>query len=345
MTANPTTVVQGTPPRGHRLQLVYPLCAVTLLAMALLSLALGSVVIPFETTFKALLGLGEGSYAQHIILQFRLPKMLTALCVGSALAVSGMLMQTLFRNPLAGPHILGISSGASLGAAIAILAGGLLIANSPLSLALSAWLGAMAMLTIIMAASLRLKRNSTLLILGVLLGAAASSGVSILQYIGNNQALKSFVIWGMGSLANVTGHSLQILFACTLIGIGLTLCCLRGLNVLLLGEAQANALGLPMRQIRLLVFLATSILAGTSTALCGPIGFIGIAVPHLVRKMLGTVRHGPLLAGCLLVGPIAMLLADLIAQLPGSNLTLPLNAVAALLGLPIVMHILLVGDR
>ena len=345
MTARPS--FSPRPPVSHarRLQLVFALSGLVLLAMALLSLALGSVVIPLETTLRTLLGLGEGGYAQHIILQFRLPKMLTTLCVGISLAVSGMLMQTIFRNPLAGPHVLGISSGASLGAAIAILTGGLVVANNPLSLSASAWLGAMAMLIVIMAASLRLKNNTALLILGVLLGAAASSGVSILQYIGDNQALKNFVIWGMGSVANVTGNSLLILALCTILGIALTLFCLRGLNVLLLGHDQASALGLPMRRIRLLVFLATSILAGTCTALCGPIGFIGIAVPHLVRRMLGTVRHGPLLAGCLLVGPIAMLLADLIAQLPGSNLTIPLNAVAALLGLPIVIHILLTGDQ
>lgn len=316
-----------------------------LLLLAAADLFLGSVNIPAREVWNALLGRQEESYAGIIVRGFRLPKLLTAILAGCALSVSGLLMQTTFRNPLAGPYVLGVSSGASLGAAIAIMAGGVWVANSPLSLVTSAWLGAMLTLLIVLGGARRLKSNNALLVLGIMLGAAASSGVSILQYLSNERALKSFVIWSMGSVANVTGQHLMVLAGATILGVILSFIAVRPLNLLRLGQESATSLGLSMRTARIVIFTATSLLAGATTAFCGPIGFIGIAVPHVARRVLRTGQQGPLLAGVLLLGPIAMIIADILSQLPGTGLSLPINAVASLLGLPVVIYILVRGER
>lgn len=327
----------------------FKLISLALLSILLMLLAadllVGSATLSLRQVWRALLGSPDSELSAIIVRGFRVPKAATAILCGIALSVSGLLMQTTFKNPLAGPYVLGISSGASLGAALSLLAGGIVVAAAPLSLAAAAWLGAMAMLLLILAASLRLKGNSALLILGIMLGAAASSGVTILQYLSDERTLKNFILWSMGSTANVTGQSLAILTGGVGLGTLLALLCVRPLNVLLLGQTQAATLGLSMRRARTLIFLATSLLAGSSTAFCGPIGFIGIAVPHVARFLYRTSRHGRLIVGCLLLGPIAMLLADIIAQLPGLALALPLNAVTSLLGLPVVIYILIRGNR
>lgn len=325
---------------------IVTLClAVILVALLAGDLLVGSATLSLPEVWHALLGSPDTELAALIVRGFRLPKAATAILCGIALSVSGLLMQTTFKNPLAGPYVLGISSGASLGAALSLLAGGIIVASRPLSLAAAAWLGAMAMLLLILAASMRLKSNSSLLILGIMLGAAASSGVTILQYLSDERTLKNFILWSMGSTANVTGQSLTILAGGVATGTLLALLCVRPLNVLLLGQTQAATLGLSMRHARALIFLATSLLAGSATAFCGPIGFIGIAVPHVARFLYRSSRHGRLIVGCLLLGPIAMLVADIISQLPGLSMALPLNAVTSLLGLPVVIYILIRGNR
>lgn len=330
---------------SNRFNLITPALLVLLLVLLAADLLVGSATLSLPEVWRALLGIPDSELSAIIVRGFRLPKATTSILCGVALSVSGLLMQTTFKNPLAGPYVLGISSGASLGAAIVFLAGGIVVAATPLSLAAAAWLGAMAMLLLILAASLRLKGNSTLLILGIMLGAAAASGVTILQYLSDERTLKNFILWSMGSTANVTGQSLAILTGGVTLGTLLALLCVRPLNVLLLGQTQAATLGLSMRRARTLIFISTSLLAGSATAFCGPIGFIGIAVPHVARFLYRTSRHGRLIVGCLLLGSIAMLLADIIAQLPGLAIALPLNAVTSLLGFPVVIYILIRGNR
>lgn len=322
---------------------ILSLLFILLLALALLDLFLGSVHIAPKSILHALFGSEGDAYAKVIVRNFRLPKLLTAILAGSSLSVSGLLMQTTFRNPLAGPSVLGISAGASLGASISLLAFGGLSALAPLPLALSACLGAMVTLLIILFAAARLRSNTTILILGIMLSAAASAIVNILQYFSDERALKSFVIWSMGSLANVTSESLLILSLAVILGTLMSYLCTRPLNVLLLGEQSAQSLGLPISSVRTIIFTATALLAGTVTAFCGPIGFIGVAAPHIARALLKTARHGPLITGTLLIGANALLIADIISQLPRQTATLPINAVASLLGLPVVIWLLIKG--
>lgn len=328
-----------------RASVVTVLLFAVLAVLVAVELVVGSASLSLSQVWGVLFGTADSELSEIVVKGFRVPKMFTAVLVGIALSVSGLLMQTTFRNPLAGPYVLGISSGASLGAAVSLLAGGMLGAYASISLAAAAWLGAMAMLLIILAASMRLRSNGALLILGVMLGAGAASGVSILQYLSDEHALKNFIIWSMGSLANVTGVRLSLLFGGVVVGVALAALCVRPLDVLLLGQAQASTLGLSMRQARTLIFLSTSLLAGFATAFCGPIGFVGIAVPHVARYCYRTSRHGQLLVGCLLLGPISLLLVDIISQLPGVAMALPINAVTSLLGLPIVVYILIRGNR
>ena len=315
--------------------------ALGVLLLFVADVVLGSVHVGWDGLWGALRG--ESGYAleRAIVVGFRLPKALTSLLAGMGLAVSGLLMQTAFRNPLAGPYVLGISSGASLGAALAILAVGSGVLISPFSLAASAWLGSSGALLLILMASVRLRSNATLLIFGVMLSAVAGAGVSILQYVSDAHALKRFTLWVLGSLGNVTGGALLLLTVGVLVGLLLAYLCVRPLNLLLLGSEAAHRLGLPLGVSRVLVFGATTLLAGTVTAYCGPIGFIGIAIPHVARWVMRTAKHGPLITATCLLGGLAMLLTDIISQLPGSDTVLPVNAVASLLGLPVVLHILL----
>lgn len=335
--------VPATP--NGRIARAFVLLALTLLILSIADLLFGAARIPLRDIFLSFAHSQDSSHIQTILLRFRLPKLLTAILAGAALSVSGLLMQTTFRNPLAGPSILGISAGASLGASISLLAFGSLGILSALPLTLAASLGAMAMLLIILAAASRLRSNTTILILGIMLSAAASAIVSILQYASHEHALKNFIIWSLGSLANVSGSSLALLALAVTLGLGLAFLCVRPLNVLLLGQAHAQSLGLNLKTARGLIFTATALLTGAVTAFCGPIGFIGIAAPHIARWLLRTARHGPLLVGSLLVGANALILSDLIAQLPPRGATLPINAVASLLGLPVVIAILLKGNQ
>lgn len=322
-----------------------------LIVVALLDLLLGSVSIPSVEVVKAIFGKSDNEIWTTIVREFRLPKTITAILAGAALSVSGLQMQTVFRNPLAGPYVLGISAGASLGVAILVL--GISTATtfslsgvlSSFSIAAAAIVGAMIVLLIVLAVSIRVKDIMTILILGMMFGSAASALVSVLQFFSNESMLRAFVIWTMGSLSSVAGMQLTV-FA-TIVGVALLLSffSVRILNVLLLGDAYARGVGLNLTVSRLLIFTSTSLLAGGVTAFCGPIGFIGIAVPHITRMVFKTANHKILLPGVILIGSIFLILCDIIAQLPGFDITLPINSVAALMGIPIVIYVVMKNQR
>jgi iron complex transport system permease protein len=322
-----------------------------LLVMALLDLLLGSVTIPSIEVVKAIFGKSDNEVWTTIVKDFRLPKTFTAILAGAALSVSGLQMQTVFRNPLAGPYVLGISAGASLGVAILVL--GVSTATtfsltgmlSSFSIAAAAIVGAMIVLFIILAVSIRVKDIMTILILGMMFGSAASALVSVLQFFSNESMLRAFVIWTMGSLSSVSGMQLSVFALIVGFALFLSFLSVRVLNVLLLGDGYARGVGLNLTLSRLLIFTSTSLLAGAVTAFCGPIGFIGIAVPHITRMVFKTANHKILLPGVMLIGSIFLILCDIIAQLPGFDVTLPINSVAALMGIPIVIYVVMKNQR
>jgi iron complex transport system permease protein len=256
-------------------------------------------------------------------------------------------MQTLFRNPMAGPYVLGLSSGASLGVAFVIL--GFSADLSPESIkgfgnwaiAAASWTGAGLVMLLIMMISSRVKNIMTVLILGIMLSSAISAIVSIMQYFSNETMLKAYIIWTMGSLGNLTASQLNVMLLSVLIGVILSLISVKMLNALLLGEDYAKSIGLDVRRSRYVIIAGTSILAGTITAFCGPIGFIGIAVPHLARIIFRTSDHKVLIPGTILAGAIIMLVSDIISQMPGSDNVLPVNSVTALIGIPVVVWVIL----
>jgi iron complex transport system permease protein len=267
--------------------------------------------------------------------------------VGIALSLSGLQMQTIFRNPMAGPDVLGISSGASLGVAFVIL--GFSANMSPESLkglgnwilVSASWLGAGAVMILIMFISARVKDIMTILILGIMLSGGISAIVTIMQYFSNETMLKAYVIWTMGSLGNLTSGQLNVLLISVFAGVLLSLVSVKMLNALLLGENYARSIGLNVRLARVLIFACTCILAGSVTAFCGPVGFIGIAVPHIARILFRTSDHRILIPGTILTGGALMMLCDIISQLPGSDNVLPVNAVTSLIGIPVVIWVIL----
>jgi iron complex transport system permease protein len=323
-----------------------------MLVLFILDILIGPVTIPFKRMLEiAATGESANPAWKTIIVGFRLPKAITALLAGMALSVSGLQMQTIFRNPLAGPYVLGISSGASLGVALVILGFSPLFAQgniNPLSIwvqIIAAWIGSALVLLLIMAVSLRVRDIMTILILGVLFGGATSAIVSILQYFSPQAQLKAFVIWSMGNLGNVTKDQLVVMSVTLMAGIFISLFSGKMLNVLLLGESYAKSMGLNIMFSRTVVFISTSILAGSVTAFCGPIGFIGIAVPHITRVLFKSADHRLLIPAVILTGGIIMLLSDILSQLPGSESTLPVNSVTALIGIPIIIWVIFRNQR
>lgn len=298
-----------------------------------LDLSVGAANIPLRDVLAALTGGDCAPVTAKIIINIRLVKAVVALLAGAALAVSGLQMQTLFRNPLAGPYVLGISSGASLGVALVVLAG----IGSSIGVAGAAWIGAGAVLLIIAAVSHRIKDIMVILILGMMFSSGVSAIVQILQYISKEEALKAFVIWTMGSLGDVTLTQLCILIPAVTAGLALAVICIKPLNLLLFGEEYAVTMGLNIRRSRGLLFLSTTLLAGTVTAFCGPIGFIGLAMPHVTRMLFRNSDHRVLVPGTVLTGASVLLLCDLVSKL----FTLPINAITALLGIPIVVWVVL----
>lgn len=299
----------------------------------MLDLSLGAVAVPLADVWAALTGGDCPEATAKIILNIRLVKAVVALLAGAALTVSGLQMQTLFRNPLAGPYVLGISSGASLGVALVVLAG----VGSSVGIAGAAWIGAGAVLLVIAAVGHRIKDIMVILILGMMFSSGVSAVVQILQYLSKEESLKAFVIWTMGSLGEVTSAQLLILIPSVMAGLLLAVLTIKPLNLLLFGEEYAVTMGLNVRRARGLIFLSTTLLAGTVTAFCGPIGFIGLAMPHVTRLLFRNSDHRVLLPGTILTGAAVLLVCDLISKL----FTLPINAITALLGIPIVVWIVL----
>ena len=329
--------------------------ALIALAVFLLSLAVGSVRIPIDEIVAVLLG-GDASKPAWatIVLKFRLPKALTAMLAGAALSVSGLQMQTLFRNPLAGPFVLGISSGASLGVALTVLLAGVavglggstsLLAGISLagdtSLALSAIAGSGLVLLLVMSVARKVQSGMTILILGLMFGYTTSALVSVLIYFSVAERIQAYISWTFGSFGGVTWRQLRVMAPAIVLGLAGGHLLMKPLNALLLGETYALSLGLNVGRVRLGVIGSSAVLAGVVTAFCGPIGFLGIAVPHLCRSLLHTSDHRLLLPAVSFMGATLALGADIVAGLPGSQLTLPLNAVTALLGAPVVIWVIL----
>jgi iron complex transport system permease protein len=316
----------------------------------LLSLVFGSVRIPPDQVLTILVG-GEPLRPTWvtIINDFRLPKALTATLAGAALGVSGLQMQTLFRNPLADPFVLGVSSGASLGVALVVLSVGaantalLAVAGllGNLSLVVAACLGAGAVLILVLALAQRVQSSVTLLILGLMIGYLTSAVVSLLLYFSIAERIQAYIAWSFGSFGGVTWSQMRVLAPVVLGGLLLALILTKALNALLLGEAYARSMGLNIRRARMAIVADSAILAGAVTAFCGPIAFLGIAVPHLCRALLRSADHRVLVPACALLGATAALLADLVAQAPGTSVVLPLNAITALIGAPVVVWIIL----
>lgn len=317
-----------------------------LLLFFLINISLGSVSISFSETLKSLLGQPiENQSNAYIIKNYRFPKALTSILTGSGLAVSGLMMQTLFRNPLAGPYVLGLSSGASLGVALVIM-GSVLFGFS--SLVFSSWniiiaasLGSFLVMLAVISASFRMKNTMGILIIGIMFAALTGAIVNILSYFSPSEELQKYVFWSFGSLGNLSAQELSILFLCWIIGLILCLFSLKSLNALLLGENYAKSMGIQLKKNRFLVIISTCILAGSITAFAGPIAFVGLAVPHLIRLIIPTSNHLVLMPAVLIAGATLMLICDTIAQLPGSELTLPINAVTSIFGAPIVIWLIL----
>ena len=334
---------------ARRYNLLFTALVVVALTLLLLDILLGSVTIKPAEVFRAIFSPG-GSNFETIILKFRIPKAITAITVGAALSLSGLQMQTIFRNPMAGPDVLGISSGASLGVAFVILGFSTGISPDRLSglgnwiLVAAAWAGGGAVMLLIMIISSKIKDIMTILIFGIMLSSGISAIVTIMQYLSNETMLKAYVIWTMGSLGNLTSGQLNVLIISASAGIILSLISSKMLNALLLGENYAASIGLNVRFARFLIFASTSILAGSVTAFCGPIAFIGIAVPHVTRILFRTADHKILIPATLITGGSVMLFSDLVSQLPGSESVLPVNSVTSLIGIPIVIWVIM-GNR
>ena len=316
--------------RSRSVLLFTALAALTLF-LFLLDLAVGAVPVPLGDVWAALTGGDCPRATAKIILNIRLIKAVVALLAGAALSVSGLQMQTLFRNPLAGPYVLGISSGASLGVALVVLAG----VGSSIGIAGAAWLGAALVLVVIAAVGHRIKDIMVILILGMMFSSGVGAIVQILQYLSKEESLKAFVIWTMGSLGDVTFDQLAVLVPSIIAGLLLAVVTIKPLNLLLFGEEYAVTMGLNIRRSRGLLFLSTTLLAGTVTAFCGPIGFIGLAMPHVTRMLFRNSDHRVLVPGTVLSGAAVLLLCDLVSKM----FTLPINAITALLGIPIVVWV------
>ncbi|MBU2938871.1 iron ABC transporter permease [Lacinutrix sp. C3R15] len=310
------------------------------------NISLGSVSIPQKEIFNSLLNVSNNQSWQYIIQNYRLPKAFTAILVGSGLGISGLLMQTLFRNPLAGPFVLGITSGASLGVALVILGagvfGGILSALliSKWTIVIAASLGSFLVLLAVLIVSSRVRDTMAILIIGLMFGSITAAVVSVLSYFSSAEQLQQYIFWGFGSLGNLSWRELGIFFIIYCFGILLSVFSIKGLNTLLLGENYAKSLGLNIKKSRLLIILATSLLAGTITAFAGPIAFIGLAIPHVTRQIFNTSNHKILVPAVFLFGAIVMLICDSIAQLPTSDYTLPINAITSLIGAPVVIWLL-----
>lgn len=331
----------------NRNTILFSLLFVAAFFLLVLDISFGSVTIPIKDIFESLTG-GKASKEtwEYIIINYRLPKAITAILVGMGLSVSGLLMQTLFRNPLAGPYVLGLSSGSSLGVAFVILGAGYLptflssFLISSYGIIIASFLGSLMVLLLVLLVSQKLRDTMAILIVGLMFGSFTSAFVGVLTYFSTAEQLQKFTFWSLGNLGNLSWTSIVILAISVGIGLLLSIISIKPLNALLLGENYAKSLGLNYNKARLIIILATSILAGSITAFAGPIAFIGLAVPHIAKLVFHTSNHTILFWATLLVGAIIMLFCDIASQLPGSELTLPINAITSIIGAPVVIWLL-----
>ena len=325
-----------------RKTILFALLTVLLALLFLADLTFGSIRIPLSETINVFFGKSTNNIYSEILLNFRLPKAITAILAGAALSVAGLMMQTLFRNPLADPYILGVSSGASLGVAIVMMAATALpvaFISSGWGLVVAAIIGAALVLLLVVGVSYKVQNSVSLLIVGIMFGTIASSLVSVLQYFSNPDAIKLFIMWNMGSLSAVTWEYLQILLPVILAGLLLAFMLTKRLNGLLLGENYARGLGIPITQTRILIVTATGILAGSVTAFTGPIAFVGVAIPHIARGLFRSAKHQYLMPASIVLGASLILICDIISQIPTH--TLPINTISALFGAPVIIWIIM----
>lgn len=318
-----------------------------MLVLFVLDIGLGQVSIPLKEVFKSLTGQEASKETWHyIIVNFRLPKAITAILVGMGLSISGLLMQTMFRNPLAGPDVLGLSSGSSLGVAFVILGASFLptmfssLIMSSYGIIIASCLGSFLVLLAVLLVSQRLRNTMSILIIGIMFGSFSSAFVGVLTYFSTAEQLQKFSFWSLGNLGNLSWPSILILAISVLIGLFMSLVSIKSLDALLLGENYAKSLGLNFKKARLTIIFATSILAGSITAFAGPIAFIGLAVPHIAKLVFQTSSHLILFWGTLLFGTIIMLICDIVSQVPGTDIILPINAITSIIGAPVVIWLL-----
>lgn len=332
----------------------YTLFALLMLLCLVAEIIFGSVSIPFGDIIENIFlhstsdSISAGDeYVRDILFSFRIPKAVTALLAGIGLSLCGLQMQTLFKNPLADPYILGVSASSGLGVAVFVMGGTLLGLDMghPLfqifGIAGAAMAGAFLLMMLIISLSHKLKNNLSLLIFGVMVGSVASAIINLLQYFTSASSLKMYVIWTMGSFAGLSPLQLWLLAGMVVVGVAMSVCNIKDLNALLLGEQYAAALGINIRGVKIRILVATTLLAGCVTAFCGPIGFIGIAVPHITRFIFRDANHKVLLPATALVGGTMMLFADLLTNIPASGNVIPINTVTALLGIPVILVIIL----
>ena len=332
---------------GRTYRFSFLLMVLALLCSWLLNISSGSVTIPFADMLSTLFGESpEIASWEYIIWDYRVPKAFTSILVGAGLALSGLLMQTLFRNPLAGPFVLGISSGASLGAALLLMGTSILAGYTSLSflgditLSIASSFGSFLVLLIVMIVAQRVKDTMALLIIGLMFGSITSAIVSVLAYFSSAEDLQRFNFWSFGSVGNLSINQLFLLGSIVAVGVLLSIVSIKSLNAFLLGENYARSLGVSLKKSRMTIIIATGLLAGGITAFAGPIAFVGLAVPHLTRQIFDTMEHKALIPAVMLCGAILMLLCDTLAQLPNSASVLPINAITSLVGAPVVIWLL-----
>lgn len=324
--------------RNHS-TILFTLLAVLCAVLFVVDIAVGSVAIPLSEVVSALLGSGSAE-VRSIVIDIRLVRAVVAVLAGAALSVSGLEMQVLFRNPLAGPYVLGVSAGASFGVALFLLGAPILgLTISPalqsIGTAGAAWIGAAVVLMMVVALSHRIKDIMVMLILGMMLSSGVGAVVEIMQYFSNEASLKSYVVWTMGSLGDVTATQLAVLAPIVVAGLAMAVATIKPMNMLLAGERYAASMGLNISRSRTLILTSTTLLAGTITAFCGPVGFVGIAVPHIARMLFRSADHRTLLPATILSGVVMMLVGDILAK----YFVLPINTITALMGIPIVVYI------
>ena len=314
---------------------------------AFLDIITGTTYLPIDDVFAVLCNTMDDATLETIILKMRLPKVVVSMAAGMALSASGLQMQTLFRNPLAGPYVLGVNSGASLGVALFTLATPMLGVASmhwlvSFGITGMAWIGSALILLLVMSLSRKIRNINTILIVGMMLSSAISAVVGILQYVGSEEALKSFVVWTMGSVSTVTIEQIKILVPVVIVGLVLAIVVIKPLNMLLLGEGYARTMGLNVKHSRTIIFLSTTLLAGTVTAFCGPIGFIGLAMPHIARITFRTADHRVLMPASMLWGALSMLICTFVCDIVArSGVMLPVNTITSLLGIPVIIYVVL----